>query len=129
MSLNLSKNLSDSRFISGFGGGYVPNNSNDVTDRTSTAAVAATVSRKRVPRKGSKSRIESSFFLNSSNNVTNQTFMPAAAASISNKSNTSVPSNFAISGMCYCWSLFYSLYFTRTLLTITFIFFVYLFFF
>ena len=122
MSLNLSKNLPDSRFILGFGGGYVPTNSNDVTNRTSTAAVAASVPRKRLKR-----RIDSNFFLNSSNNVTNQTFMPAAAASISNKSNTSVPSNFAISGMCYCLSLFYSLYFLKTLLTITFIYFVYLF--
>ena len=81
MSLNLGKNLPGSRFIPGFGGGYVSSNSNDVTNRTSAHVVAATVPRKRL-----KSRIDSSFFLNSSNNVTNQTFMPAAAASISNKS-------------------------------------------
>ena len=62
MSLNLGKNLPGSRFIPGFGGGYVPNNSNDVTNRTSTAAVAAT---------------------------------------ISNKSNVSVPTDCALSGMCY----------------------------
>ena len=63
MNLNLSKNLQGgTTFILGFGGGYVPNNANDVTNRTSTAAVAAT---------------------------------------ISNKSNVSVPTNCALSGMCY----------------------------
>ena len=62
MNLIQEKNLPVGMFIPGFGGGYVPNNSNDVTNRTSTAAVAAI---------------------------------------ISNKSNVSVPTDCALSGMCY----------------------------
>ena len=46
MSLNLGKNLPGSRFIPGFGSGYVPNNSNDVTNQTSAHVVAATISDK-----------------------------------------------------------------------------------
>ena len=66
LSLNLGKNLPDSRFIPGFGGGYVPNNSNDVTNPTSAAAVAAI---------------------------------------FSNKSIVSIPTNRALSGMCYYFTL------------------------
>ena len=47
MNLNPRKNLLVGiMFILGFGGGYVSNNLNDVTNRSSTAVVAATISNK-----------------------------------------------------------------------------------
>ena len=43
MNLNQSKNIPGGiKFIPGFGGGYLPNNSNDVTNRSSVDVVAAT---------------------------------------------------------------------------------------
>ena len=77
MNLNQSKNIPGGiMFVPGFSGGYLPNNSNDITNRTSADVVAAT---------------------------------------ISNKSNVSVPTDCALSGMCYCWLLSFYLYFTSIL--------------
>ena len=76
MNLNQSKNTPGGvMFIPGFSGGYLPNNSNNVTNRTSTDVVAAT---------------------------------------ISNKFNVSVPTDCALSGMCYCGVLSFYFYFSLT---------------
>ena len=94
-----------SLFIQVVGGGHLPN-SIDVTNPPFPAVV---------PRKRSKRRFASGYLPNNSNDVTNRTSTAVAAATISNKSNVSVPTDCAISGICYCCLLFYYLYCTWTL--------------
>ena len=94
-----------SLFIPVVGGGHLPN-SIDVTNPPFPAVV---------PRKRNKRRFASGYLPNNSNDVTNRTFTAVVAATISNKSNMSVPTDCVLSGMCYCYSLLFYLFFTSTL--------------